>query len=90
MENDLLSFGVSCVVLSFDCFVTNPEKVEDTFNFYQFRWTLARPALIQQSNFPNFDTIKCRSQDARENEVRCKLIMFNMHRLAVNGLARSL
>ncbi|HQM67311.1 MAG TPA: hypothetical protein PLY24_05965, partial [Methanomassiliicoccales archaeon] len=34
--------------------------------------------------------IRCRKSDARENEVRCKLIMFNLHQLAVTGLARSL
>jgi len=34
--------------------------------------------------------IRCRKSDARENEVRCKIIMFNLHQLAVTGLARSL
>jgi hypothetical protein len=33
---------------------------------------------------------RCRKDDARKNEVRCKLIMFNLHQLAVTGLARSL
>jgi hypothetical protein len=34
--------------------------------------------------------IRCRKDDARKNEVRCKLIMFNLHQLAVTGIARSL
>jgi len=34
--------------------------------------------------------IRCRKSDARENEVRCKLIMFNIHQLAVTGQARLL
>ena len=34
--------------------------------------------------------LRCRNNDARKNEVRCKFIMFNLHQLAVTGLARSL
>jgi len=34
--------------------------------------------------------IRCRNIDARQNEVRCKLIMFNLHQLAVTGRAGSL
>ncbi|MCG7845270.1 MAG: transposase, partial [Methanomassiliicoccales archaeon] len=33
---------------------------------------------------------RCRNSDSRKNEVRCKLIMFNIHQLAMTGHARSL
>jgi len=34
--------------------------------------------------------IRYRKDDARKNEVRCKLIMFNIHKLAMTGISRSL
>jgi len=34
--------------------------------------------------------VRCWNNDARKNEVRCKLIMFNIHQLAVTGPSRSL
>jgi transposase len=34
--------------------------------------------------------IRCRKSEAREKEVRCKLIMFDLHQFAVTGLAQSL
>ncbi|HOE53188.1 MAG TPA: hypothetical protein PKO24_06115 [Methanomassiliicoccales archaeon] len=34
--------------------------------------------------------VRCRKGDARKNEVRCKLIMFDLHQLAMTGLSRSL